>query len=193
MKTAKLPSKEYLDECLDYNPETGCFTWKFRPINHFVSIHGHKVWNAKYAGKPAGRTASTRRGKLYSQISINKKLIYSHRIAWVITYGDIDITMQIDHIDGNGSNNRLSNLRLVDASTNNENKSIPSNNTSGCVGVSFLTRERKWRARINKNGVEHTIGLFNDKSDAIKARKQVEKDFGFHENHGRRKGNNGEL
>lgn len=191
MKTAKMPSKEYLQECLDYDSDTGIFTWKTRPVNHFVSSHGYKVWNAKYAGKVAGRTSRTRAGKNYCQISIGKVLFYAHRIAWVISQGHICDDMQIDHIDGNGTNNKLSNLRIVDATTNGTNKSIPSNNTSGCVGVSFLKREQKWRSRINKYGKEYTIGLFSNKSDAITARKQAEVDLGFHINHGKRTGNNG--
>lgn len=191
MGKIKMPSKEYLDECLDYNKDTGVFTWKKRPVSHFVSDHGYAVWNARYAGKIAGRTSETRAGKIYNQISINKKLIYSHRIAWLISYGYIDDSMQIDHIDGNGGNNSLVNLRLVTENENAKNKSIPSNNTSGCVGVSFLNREQKWRSRINFNGKEITLGLFINKDDAVKARKDAEKRYGYHENHGNRVGNNG--
>lgn len=193
MVTREYPTQEYLKQCLDYNPDTGVFTWKKRPIEHFKYEHGFKVWNAKYFGSVAGRTAKTRGGKNYSQIAIGKVLFYSHRLAWIYMHGSIADDMQIDHIDGNGDNNKLANLRVVDAPTNNTNKSIQSNNTSGCVGVSFLNREQKWRARINKRGKEYTIGMFANKCDAIKARKQAEIDLGFHANHGKRSGNNGEL
>lgn len=191
MASREYPSQEYLKQCLDYNPDTGVFTWKKRPIEHFKSSRGLNIWNAKYAGRLAGRTAKTRGGKNYSQIAIGRILFYSHRLAWIYVYGSIKSEMQIDHIDGNGANNRISNLRVVDAPTNGTNKSIPSNNTSGCVGVSFQSREQKWRARISKCGKEYTIGMFANKCDAVKARKQAEIDLGFHPNHGKRTGNNG--
>lgn len=186
MKIREMPSKELLDKLLDYNDETGVFTWKQRDLDQFVSYHGYKVWNAQHAGKTAGSSSKTKCEKFYSTISIKKVKYYAHRIAAVMLGYNLTTSDEIDHIDGNGLNNRKSNLRVVTTRENALNKARQRNNTSGVVGVCFLNREKKWRARINKGGVEYTIGMFVDFDAAVSARKAAEAELGFHENHGGR-------
>lgn len=186
MKTNKLPSKEYLEECLDYNPETGVFTWKERPIRHFKNKKGFNIWNSQNKGKTAGCEVKTKHSKKYVVISIKKTRYYAHRIAAVILGYELRELDEIDHKDGDGTNNRKSNLRVVSKAENALNKARQRNNKSGVVGVCFLNREQKWRARINKGGKEITIGLFSDFESAALARKQAEVELGFHENHGGR-------
>lgn len=183
MKTNKLPSKEYLDECLDYNPETGVFTWKERPIHHFVSQHGFKVWNAKYAGRIAGSEWTSFKGKKYLRISINKKHYKAHRLAFAIMGENID-GIEIDHDDGNGLNNAWSNIFKSDRNSNMQNSRKRRDNTSGTTGVTWHNVNSTWKARIYVGGKEKCIGYFKNKDDAIKARKQAEIAYGYHENHG---------
>jgi hypothetical protein len=80
----------------------------------------------------------------------------------------------IDHINRDGLDNRVCNLRFATFSQNNMNKGVPKNNTSGCTGVGWHKTEGKWRARIKINGKSIELGHFVQKKDAIKARKQAE-------------------
>lgn len=79
----------------------------------------------------------------------------------------------IDHIDGNPSNNRKSNLRICTVSENGFNRGKPKNNTSGAKGVSWNKKSQKWCARIMSNGKDYIIGLFDtikEASDAYDAK-----------------------
>jgi len=58
-----------------------------------------------------------------------------HRIIWVLLNEKIDDNLVIDHIDGNPFNNKISNLRLVDISTNQRNRRKHISNTTGTTGV----------------------------------------------------------
>jgi len=92
---------------------------------------------------------------------------------------------QIDHINGDRCDNRLLNLRVVSPQVNAMNRSNRSDNTSGCLGVCWHPSTQKWRARIKVMGKQKSLGLFAEKIDAICARKDAEKKYGFHRNHGR--------
>lgn len=184
MKTAKLPSKEYLDECLDYDPDTGDFTWKVRPIHHFNTVRGMNRTNSQFSGCYAGQIHVTHAGKAYRKIKIQDRHYSAHRLAWIITYGSIDPYLEIDHIDGNGLNNAISNMRLVTGRENSINRRKRSNNISGVTGVSWNRRNKNWRVRISDGQREVSIGSFSSKADAIKARKDAEIKYGYHKNHG---------
>jgi hypothetical protein len=69
--------------------------------------------------------------------------------------------METDHIDGDGLNNRRSNLRIATTSENQRNRGLSANNTSGFKGVSWQKRTKKWRAEIRSNGVYWWLGDFD--------------------------------
>lgn len=75
----------------------------------------------------------------------------------------------VDHINGDGLDNRKSNLRLCSASENNWNSRIRINNKSGLKGVSWCERDRVWIVGLRANGRYVRIGAFNDKEKAGKA------------------------
>src|SRR5690349_3962600 len=109
---------DYYAECLDYNPDQGTLTWKFRPERHFATERGHRIFNSKYAGKTAGVFANG-----YVQVRLGSQLLYAHRIAWMIANRcDIPGGYIIDHHNGDGSDNRVVNLRLATSSENNRNQ-----------------------------------------------------------------------
>lgn len=83
----------------------------------------------------------------------------------------------IDHINGNKLDNRKCNLRIVDYSKNAMNSKTPSNNTSGIKGVYWDKRSNKWEAAIQINMKKKSLGYFKNKEDAIKARKEAEKEL----------------
>lgn len=128
---------------------------------------------------------TTRNG--YYRHRIKGKWIDQHRLAFLLMGVDIPDGMQVDHINGNKKDNRWSNLRLVSARDNNKNMPLRCDNTSGHVGVSWHKVSKKYMAYIKLPHVRKYLGLFNNRRDAIIARKQAEIKYGYHENHGRLK------
>jgi hypothetical protein len=67
----------------------------------------------------------------------------------------------IDHINGDGLDNRRENLRLANSAQNAWNSRIAKNNTSGFKGVTFNKREGRWRAKISHDGKRINIGTYD--------------------------------
>lgn len=164
-------------ELLDYDPDTGELRWRSRPRDEFPSLREWAAWNGKCAGKVAGSTS----GRGYRAVKCDGILSYAHRVIWVHVYGEIPDT--IDHINGIRDDNRLANLRSVSHRDNMRNQPRHKTNTSGVTGV--VRCGNKWTARIRTYDHNHYLGIFEDKNDAIAARKAAEVKYGFHPNHGR--------
>jgi hypothetical protein len=98
----------------------------------------------------------------YVKAEINGKDTKMHRLIMGMT----DPTIQVDHINGNTLDNRKSNLRESNNSTNHMNQSVRSDNRSGFKGVS--KRYKKWHARIGRNG-KIFLGSFNTPEEAARA------------------------
>ena len=158
---------EYFKTFISYDPETGLFKWN-------ASI------GTKKSGSHAG-TVLTACNKKYISIQINKKQYLAHRLAWLFINGEWPAD-QVDHIDGCGLNNKISNLRSVTRIENSKNTRLNTKNTSGHFGVIF--RHGKWIAQIGVNRKTIVIGTFSSKEEAISARKLAEIKYGFHKNHG---------
>lgn len=162
-----------LKDFIEYDPETGALTWKPR--------EGNNRFNAKLAGKPAISQLSG--GYLIGRFrGVNLK---AHRVAWAIHYGEWP-NGWIDHVNGNPSDNRISNLRIVDPVGNAQNQRLKSSNKSGEQCISWFERDAKWMVKITKNRQQIHIGYFDDLRDAVIARDAAYKAAGFHKNHGRR-------
>jgi hypothetical protein len=78
----------------------------------------------------------------YWEIKYRYKTYKAHRLAWLYVYGE-EPKEDIDHIDGDTSNNRIENLREVAHSTNMKNKHKYVSNTSGTTGVYLQEIPRK--------------------------------------------------
>jgi hypothetical protein len=161
-------------ELLSYNLETGKLVWKLRnpPCGSF---------NGRYAGSEAF-TCIEKKG--YRNGRINGVNMKAHRIAWAIHYGEWPDD-QIDHINGNPSDNRINNLRQVGNMENCHNKSIPSNNTSGYIGVTWHKRMNMWQAKYRIECKDVHVGYFNNPKEASVALSNSMQSAGFHKNHGR--------
>lgn len=177
-------TQEYLRECFDYDPDSGVVTWKQRPLSHFSNENRHKGWNTQYAGKVVGYVRKFKRSKTsYLSVKLMRKDYLLHRLIYLMVYGvEPEI---IDHADGDGLNNAINNIRNVDRKTNNRNMPLNSKNKSGFIGVSWASREGKWKSQIRYKGRQVHLGYFEEIDDAIAARQLAEKEHGFHENHGR--------
>ena len=82
-----------------------------------------------------------------------------------------------DHADRNALNNRRLNLRDASAQDNARNRSVPSTNTSGIIGVCLDKESNKWLSYIKIDGKQIKLGRFVDKLDAIKTRLEAEKKY----------------
>lgn len=185
MAVKALPSQEVLCQILRYETDTGKLFWKERGLEWFnaekqTREHNAAIWNGKNAGKEAFITALPL-GHRYAGIFGVKYL--AHRVAWKMAYGTDPIG--IDHIDGDPTNNRLSNLREAPQSVNGKNARVRKNNTSGVMGVCWAQRLSKWVAQINVDYRKIHLGVFEEFDDAVAARKAAEIAHDFHPNHGR--------
>jgi hypothetical protein len=154
MKRKLTPAR--LREALNYNPDTGIFTWK-------ISKKGViRKENAGCLDKQSN----------YLSITIDGLKNRCHRLAWLYIYSEFPVGM-IDHIDRNRTNNRILNLRIVNFSKNSMNTSIRSDNTSGYRGVSWCNLTKKWAAYIWKDKKKIHIGLFDNIEDAAAAHKRA--------------------
>ena len=186
MKAKKYPDQKFLNELFLYNEKTGDLTWRERPAHHFKKESTMKMWNGKNKGKICGTLLYNKKtGKKYLQTGISGKLYLNHRLIYIMKFGEISETEQIDHIDCDGLNNRLENIRLVSGySENNKNHRKQKNNTSGYTGVSWHNGTQKWMAAIGLNGKKIHIGYFSNPKEASDARLKYLKQGGFHPNHG---------
>ncbi len=159
-------------EMLDYDPQTGAFTWKVRPLSHFKSEANQTTWNKKNAGKAAGLRDSIG----YVSIRIDRKPYGAHRLAWLLMTGEWPAE-KIDHRDLNRSNNAFSNLREATHSDNITNTRVRKDSLSGRKGVHFHKASGLWHVRIMKNGKHHSVGYFRDIESAATAYERAAQKF----------------
>jgi hypothetical protein len=164
---------------------TGNIYWKERSDHFFKSKKrsaksNASAWNKVYKNKLAFNFI-TRSGYLKGTLFGRK--FYAHRVVYA--YFNNVWPVQIDHIDGNKLNNKLSNLRNVDQSTNSKNLPKSKSNTTGFTGVHFDNRRKKFIAKLMVNKRSIHIGEFTSLDEAISARKNANINYSFHENHGR--------
>lgn len=179
-----LDRKSYLNECLRY--VEGCLIWKRRPASHFLKECDGVVWNKRFSNKPAGGPFRCKGAIKYMQVRIDNNQELAHRVVWEMHNGIIPEGMMIDHINGNGLDNRLENIRLVNNSGNQRNSALYRRNKSGIHGVDYMERIDRWRAQAyDKKGQRIYLGAHKTLLDAAAARKAAEIRYGYHENHGR--------
>ncbi|WP_394118276.1 HNH endonuclease [Xanthobacter lutulentifluminis] len=149
-----IPPQELLREWLVYDPDIGVFRWRKEPR----------------ACRPLlGEEAGTRRSSGYIFIKARGyPQIGAHRLAWVYMFGGIPTGLEVDHIDGDPSNNRISNLRLATSTQQKMNKRVQANNRSGLKGAFYheCRRGKKWRSQIKANGRVVFLGYFHTAEEA---------------------------
>jgi len=155
-----LPTAAEVRELLDYDPQTGRFTWKVKVAQ-----------NVKAGGQAGGRDA---RG--YWRVKVGGKDRGAHRLAWLYMTGEWP-SGEIDHIDGNPGNNAWANLRDVTKSVNQQNqrRAQVTNKSSGVLGVTWGVRQKKWRAVIRYAGKNMHLGYFHALGEAEDAYKTAKR------------------
>jgi hypothetical protein len=165
---------EYLIQALDYDPETGIFTWKNRPREHFSHDITWRLVNSRFNGKIAGYANPD--GK--ERIKLNYFEYKGHILAWFYVHKEWP-KFDIDHKDVNGFNNSIINLRKTTDSLNKANSKRYKNNKSGYKGV--VAERHKFRAMIRVNKKLINLGTYNTPQEAhaayCKAAKQYFGEF----------------
>jgi hypothetical protein len=138
-------TQELLKTLVRYDPETGIF----------VRIStGKQVGNKQTGG--------------YIRFRLCGQAYLAHRLAWLYMTGAWP-RHSIDHINRNTSENRFSNLREATYSENGQNQPLMRRNRYGLPGVTWVGRNKKWKASIKVNGKDIYLGLFKTADEASKA------------------------
>ena len=157
MKMRALPPLSTLRSWLRYDQRSGNFIWLREPR----------------ANRPLiGAIAGSRRKSGYVAIKIRGYGLYhAHRIAWVMTFGHLAEDIEVDHRDGDPTNNTISNLRLATSSQQKRNKRVQSNNRCGLKGAYYHAchKGKKWRSQIKVNDKLIFLGYFHSAEEAHRA------------------------
>ena len=148
-----------------YEPTTGRLLWSVKRPGPKTAI-GQEAGSIKHDGR-------------YRSVVLHHKRYYVHRIVWELCNGPIRPGMCIDHVDGNGLNNRPANLRIATLSDNQRNAKLPRNNKTGIQGI--YQKKNGYEVRCSTE----YVGFYGDFFEACCARKSAEKRSSYHENHGR--------
>lgn len=144
-----------LRDLLDYDPDTGVFTW-IRPTTN-------RVKKGEVAGSltPDGRVTIMIGGVNYR----------AHRLAWLYMTGDWPAdSIQVDHANEDPTDNKWVNLRLATDAENKQNVSkAKTHNTCGLLGASYHKATGRWTAQIRSNGRKQHLGYFASAEDAHEA------------------------
>jgi hypothetical protein len=137
-----------LKEVLNYDPESGLFTWKAIPSRR----------------RPNGSVAGAKGKNGCIDIRLDGHLFRAHRLAWLYMTGSFPAE-EIDHIDGNPKNNRFLNLRRVSHAVNMQNiRKAQRNSATGLLGASPWGK--RFKARIAIDGTQIKIGVFDTPQEA---------------------------
>lgn len=147
-------TQDRLKQLLHYNPDTGKFTRLTK-------------WGSQQIGDEPG--SNSKFG--YRYIGVDGKGYPAHRLAWLYMYGEIP-SGDIDHINRDPTDDKISNLRSVSHSTNLHNSSHR-DSASKVKGV-YRTKENNWQASIKVNNVTHRLGTYKTIDEAMQARKFAE-------------------
>lgn len=137
-----------LRELLHYNPNTGVFTWRVsrKGVQCVGAVAGDKTWNG------------------YWRIGVEQRRYMAGVLAFLYMTGEFPAG-DVDHRDGERTNNRWSNLRVVPRSVNNQNqRKAQRHNKSGYLGVS--PNRKRWAASIVVNGAKTHLGTYDTPEDA---------------------------
>jgi len=156
---------------------------QLKEILHYNPIEGSFVWRKSIGSAKAGNKAGYIHHMGYHYIGIKGEAHSLHRLAWIYSNGSIPEGKEIDHLNGNKSDNRLANLRTASRSMNCKNSRMYKSNASGLTGVALA--DGAYTARIQTNGKAIHLGRYDNIFDAACARRSAELRYNFSGRHGR--------
>lgn len=155
------PDRDFLLLVFDYQPETGHLIYRTRPVNHFSSEAKCRAWNKKNAGRRAGFVREN-----YRCISIEGKAYPEHRVIWKMVNG-ADTLELIDHVNREGHDNRLSNLRIATHRENSYNVRRKRRGKSNLKGAIWHSGNKCWMSNIRMpSGERIHLGYYDTDKEA---------------------------
>jgi len=178
--TKGFPPLEFLNQCIQYDPESGKMTWKDRPDSHFYSPKKAADWRQRNAGKEVGSKSFNPDGRRqYIQFHLTtrsgeKYFMRVHMVVFALEGQPIMTGLMVDHINGDIWDNRRSNLRLVTALQNTMN-SAPHKRRIDNLPKNVFTRKNKpgFYARISINKKRIGLGVYSTPELAYEAVKKA--------------------
>jgi len=176
-ETKNKVTPETLQKVLQYDPETGRLTWKPRLAKWFTSTEYRTAqgcannWNSRHAGKTAFTCVGAHG---YFEGRVFGEPVLAHRVAYAVMTGQWP-RYQIDHINGDRTDNRWSNLRPCTRTENNRNGR--SYGSSGFIGVHSTNCPGSYMARVHANGVTHYLASGRDPEELARLRDQKAKEL----------------
>lgn len=171
MKTLSLEALKELHTSLitdlHYNKETGVFSISKSGTNS-------KLLNQRIDNRG------------YVRLNFQGKPYQAHRLAFLYVNGAFPDD-EVDHLDGNRSNNAWSNIRRISHGDNQKNLTMNTRNKTGINGIMYTKNGKGFVAQIGNNGVTQYLGSFGNINDAIRARVTAEIKLNYHDDHGKRK------
>ncbi len=132
----------YFHSLFSYDKETGFLYWKERTGN----THSDRVFNSRFIGKKVGSVKIGAKSKTpYLTTRVGKKYYAVHRIIFAMNHGYFP--EQVDHIDHNGLNNKLNNLRPSNNKDNAKNLPMQKSNKSGHIGIDWHKAAKKMASK----------------------------------------------
>jgi hypothetical protein len=149
---------------------------RLRSVLDFDPASGRITWKTKYCQKiVVGAEAGVVDRYGYRIICVDGLKYFAHRIVWAFVH-DAWPPSELDHRDGNPSNNSISNLRIAKRAQNLRNQGLKKTNSSGHKGVSWNKTFNKWQARIQVDKKQIWLGLHDSLDDAAKAYERAAKE-----------------
>lgn len=170
-----------------------CLRWKITSTDSLGRKH-RWIQTGNIAGKRNGERSTLQKDRVH---------YLTYRIIYELHFGGIGGGLVVDHIDGDFTNNKIANLRLVPPTINKRNSNRSVTNTSGTHGVHFSTPKEgytywvaSWRDHetsrksfkhfsINKYGNEEAFRLAGEHREAMIAELN-EQGAGYTHDHGKR-------
>lgn len=150
-------TQERLKEVLHYDPETGQFIW--------LVARAQKPKGSIAGAIKKGPASSSQRRWGYVLIGIARKVYFAHRLAWFYVYGRWPV-QQLDHIDGDRTNNRIANLRESTSAQNAQNRYYSGGKSSRFLGVCWAKDTQRWQTMIRINGKPIYLGQYRTEAEA---------------------------
>lgn len=149
-------TREEIERVIRYEPETGNF-----------------YWVGKRNNCRAGGTTDRKRSNVYLSVTLDGQKYLLHRLAWFLVYGELPL-LAIDHINGNGVDNRIENLRVCNPRQNSENRT---KGTSACGFMGVSAYKNKFKAFIGFEKKKIYIGSYSTAEEAHEAYRNKKKEL----------------